>query len=487
MVGQKRQSLALDAPEEPVSKEAIRPDIPQWLLDKIREDCREYGVSLDYLGRKISEAAAEAPPEPETETEADPAEDGEITGEDLWGAPVDHLSDLIEPPGAPSDSPTTVEQSPLFPVQLLRAYIQPMEPSIQSPRAPPQSQSCLVTPVTVPVVSPQTPAGHGVGDEYVLMELPEWYTKITTRAINQLTKRPSSSANQTMQALKAMKGCAERCEINSTPKELEDLRQHIHKAEIRLKVDGTILRKERMLEERGLPRIFTSTKVDFPWDLKADAWALYLRWYGEYFDVNLFRGIKTRKQLNRGSDSIDPSYKGRVLPNFVGQGHLMLGQWWPTQLTLVRDGGHGSSQGGIYGEKGKGAYSIVLSGMGSKYGDKDNGDDIWYSGTHGDSENPTENTLRLIESCKEGSGPVRVIRSHQLPKNNPYRPEVGLRYDGLYQVVEKRLVDEETNNYMFHLVRCSGQYPIRSGNGSFKRPTVFEIAEYEKLKKNGRW
>ncbi|KAF2254143.1 hypothetical protein BU26DRAFT_134308 [Trematosphaeria pertusa] len=312
-------------------------------------------------------------------------------------------------------------------------------------------------------------------NEYPLpSELPAWYAKIKTtdRGMKELGKRPSSLATQALTALSSMNGCMDRCEQQGVSraqlgKLFEELRDQVHKAEITLKIDRFIVRKTRFLDpEYGLPRIFASKKVDFPWDLKADAWQLYSRWRQEVFEVDILRGIKIARETDRGGDRIDPTYKGRQYADFYGQGHLVLGQWWPTQLCTVRDGAHGNPQGGIYGKKEKGAYSIVLSGGEST--DEDNGTDIWYT--------PTDSTVRMIESCDSVHNPVRVIRSHQLPKRNRYRPVVGLRYDGLYEVVEKKPVDTEKAAYKFHLVRCKDQHPIRCEDNAARRPTRFEIA-----------
>lgn len=292
--------------------------------------------------------------------------------------------------------------------------------------------------------------------------------------------------------------CIRRCEKDVTtdkPESLreklfEELRDHVHKAEIMLKgVDKYVVRKTKMLtteeNNNGLPRIFMGEKVDYPWDLRADAWQLYLRWYNEDFKPDLLRGIITQKDKQRNSDAIDDAWK-RISANYHGEGNLVLGQWWPTQLCAVRDGAHGSAQGGIWGQKGRGAYSIVLSTGG--YADKDEGDEIWYPGTETKNpKEPTENTRRLIESCEEfPDKPVRVLRSMQLGSKSPYAPEVGLRYDGLYRVVGMERIKEGTEDYRFKLVRLENQYPIRYQNNAARRPTKFEVAEYEKLKKDGR-
>lgn len=230
--------------------------------------------------------------------------------------------------------------------------------------------------------------------------------------------------------------------------------------------------------------------LEYPWDLRADAWQLYLRWYRQDFKPDLLRGIITRKGKDRASDRIDPEWakdtSKKIPATFHGEGHLVLGQWWPTQLCAVRDGAHGTPQGGIWGSKGKGCYSIVLSGGGPGYKDRDEGDAIWYSGTDrkdSHSHDPTENTQRLIESCDEFPGrPVRVLRSSQLSTSNSYRPKYGLRYDGLYTVVGYELVDKSKQEHIFKLVRCGNQNPIRCENNAARRPTMYEEEEFLKLK-----
>lgn len=239
----------------------------------------------------------------------------------------------------------------------------------------------------------------------------------------------------------------------------------------------------------GLPTIFMAEKVNYPWDLRADAYQLYLRWYDQDFVPDLLRGIITRHGKNRASDSIDPEWRKNqslgTSANFHGQGNLVLGQWWPTQLCAVRDRAHGSPQGGISGLKGQGAFSIVLSTGG--YQDRDEGDEIWYTGTEAKTNEPTENTQRLIESCEQfPDRPVRVLRSAQLPLKNPYRPNVGLRYDGLYKVVGMEQMVEGKEDYLFHLVRCENQYPIRCQANAARRPTKYEEEEFKKLRDNGR-
>ncbi|CAI6339329.1 unnamed protein product [Periconia digitata] len=321
--------------------------------------------------------------------------------------------------------------------------------------------------------------------QFVAKPLPIWYESIKTTSLGMknINKHPTYDQSQANTALSSMKSCILYCEQGKD--EFDELRDQIHKAEILLRVDKYVVRKNRMLEPAyGLPRIFATTLMKVPEDLRMDSWQLYLRWHQEVFEIDILRGIEVRMGRDRSADRIASTWK-KVNARYYGEGDLVLGQWWPTQLCLVRDGAHGAAQGGIYGEKLRGAFSIVLSG-GSQYEDEDKGDTIWYSGTDGKNSKPTENTLRMVESCDTVHNNVRVFRSHQLSKKNPFRPEVGLRYDGLYTVQQKQLRDEEKQIFRFLLVRCKNQHPIRYGDNSWARPTKFEIQEDTKLRLHGR-
>ncbi|CAO2658066.1 Nn.00g073260.m01.CDS01 [Neocucurbitaria sp. VM-36] len=314
--------------------------------------------------------------------------------------------------------------------------------------------------------------------------LPKWYLAINEASFQM--KELSKRRPQSLTSLEALKGCIARCEAERKLSQLnllyEELRDYVHKAEITLQVDKFIVKKSRILGlESGLPRIFKED-ANFPSDLKADAYQLYNRWYKEDFEQDILRGISTIKGKDRNGDQLDRSYKAKHLTTakFYGEGDLVLGQWWPTQLCTVRDGAHGAPQGGIFGEKDKGAYSIVLSG-GSGYHDQDDGDVIEYSGTEGKNFTPTENTLHLVKSA-EMRNEIRVIRSSQLNRRNRYRPERGLRYDGLYVVTGYTVVDKVTAMHRFRLERCAGQEAIRCEDNGARRPTIFEVREYERLK-----
>jgi len=126
----------------------------------------------------------------------------------------------------------------------------------------------------------------------------------------------------------------------------------------------------------------------------------------------------------------------------------------------------------------------VLS-SGSGYHDQDLGSTILYSGTASKSSTPTENTAHLLQSIELRTA-VRVLRSHQLPASNPYRPTSGLRYDGLYTVTGCERDEGAKALHRFRLVRCAGQEPIRCV-GNAERPTVFEEQAWRKLRERMKW
>ncbi|KAF2197326.1 hypothetical protein GQ43DRAFT_342613, partial [Delitschia confertaspora ATCC 74209] len=255
-------------------------------------------------------------------------------------------------------------------------------------------------------------------------------------------------------------------------------------------VNKYILKLSKFLENQyGLPRLWLAGPVAFPWDISTDAKQLYIRWCMGIFNIDLLRGLIISSGGKRNRDKLDPKWPGKKDSKYHGGGHLVLGQWWPSMLTMIRDGAHGHTQAGISGSPGLGAFSIVLSG-GSGYNDRDEdyGDIVYYWGTDAKRNDgqPTQSTLRLIESCDIVKQPVRVFRSMNLKADNPYRPECGYRYDGLYDVVSYEISQSEVEKaaHRFKLVRQPGQHPIRCAlNGEkSKRPTKYEVEAYHRMK-----
>ena len=164
-------------------------------------------------------------------------------------------------------------------------------------------------------------------------------------------------------------------------------------------------------------------------DIGDDSWVVYKRWYMQSYDPDLLLGIITvPANRSRGIPlhRIHDRTHGPPLDSaYYGTNLLALGQWWPFQICAVRDGAHGELEAGICGDAEHGAYSIVMSG--EKYQDVDNGNTIEYCGTKGTATQISAGTSQLLRSY-ELQNDIRVLRSHKLSKENPYRPIKGIRY-----------------------------------------------------------
>ncbi|KAG9960841.1 hypothetical protein KCU61_g6170, partial [Aureobasidium melanogenum] len=268
--------------------------------------------------------------------------------------------------------------------------------------------------------------------------------------------------------------------------ELKKITDGIHRAFF-LELSAMAIRQKGLLyNDRGLPQIFNSNTVDYPWYMKEDAAELYIKWWQEDTNPDLFRGIILGRTKNAkigresAADKLDPKYS-RKKGDFHGNGHLRNGQWWPTQLCAVRDGAHSATVAGICGRIGEGAFSCVMSG--GSYPNIDRGDEIWYYGTESDDPSrPTDSTQHMIESCKSKT-PVRVLRASKMITEGPndYKPAEGMRYDGLYKVVSYEVKNLAKQVHLFHLVREPDQGPIRN-SGPEIRPTPEELNALAKAK-----
>ena len=277
----------------------------------------------------------------------------------------------------------------------------------------------------------------------------------------------------------------------------KDVLEGLHKL-IFLPMTDKLLRKTRMLDNNdGLPQLFDdafSGGVDWPWYIKADAEEQYNKWYAKVFETDLYRGlVRGGKGTGNAADKLAKDNGGhfRLMdPKEHGNGHLINGSWYPSQLAVLRDGGHGASQGGITASSKSGAFSVIMAGgvdpKGKPYPNEDHGEEVLYCGTDNTDvqvDTPSQDTKAMLLNQKERL-PVRLFRSQNLP--SPYAPELGFRYDGLYDVQDYVKMDpdgERRNRYRFKLVRRAGQDPIRS-EGPAKRPTKQEVDEYEKDRKN---
>jgi len=128
--------------------------------------------------------------------------------------------------------------------------------------------------------------------------------------------------------------------------------------------------------------------------------------------------------------------------------------------------------------------SIVLSG---KYDDldRDEGETIYYSGSRShentNPNHPGDSTTytRALKRSMQTRKPVRVLRAAS--SKNPYAPSVGIRYDGLYEVVAlSNPINPNGGMYeRFKLVRQNGGQPSL---GSFTSPTSQQSHDYSHVK-----
>ena len=337
------------------------------------------------------------------------------------------------------------------------------------------------------VATMELPRGTGVD-----RKPPKWYTDLPKP---KGTREAHESGSET--ALQRMKDHIKKAKISRQPSLYNDILEDLHRL-IFLPVSDKLLRKTRMLDNHdGLPQLFDnefSGGVNWPWYIKADAEELYNKWCAKIFETDLYRGlIRGGKGTGNSADRLakdDGGHFRLMNPRQHGNGRLINGSWYPSQLAVLRDGGHGASQGGITASPKDGAFSVIMAGgmdpKGRPYPNVDNGNEVLYCGTdntNAEIDAPSHDTKAMLVNHEEGK-PVRLFRSSNL--NNRYAPELGFRYDGLYSVAGYEKMDpegEKRNRHRFKLVRCPGQDPIRS-EGPAKRPTVQEIDEYEKDKKN---
>lgn len=140
------------------------------------------------------------------------------------------------------------------------------------------------------------------------------------------------------------------------------------------------------------------------------------------------------------------------------------GDFFESRKALHEAGVHLPIQAGISGSQKDGADSIVISG--GYEDDTDFGDEIIYTGHGGQDVNGrqiadqtlTVGNMGLAISENEGL-PVRVIRGAH--KNNPYAPEAGYRYDGLY-IVDSHWHETGKSGFKvwrFKLIKAKGALP----------------------------
>jgi hypothetical protein len=332
----------------------------------------------------------------------------------------------------------------------------------------------------------------------------EWYDNID------MTAKFARGDKAMLEYVKQLiKNCVDAAK-NGGDKEkwFSELRNYVHDMASYQFLKPVLVKKSGVLEEDGLPLIFSGPDKDlFPWDIASDAAELWGRWITGDIDGFILRGIVitktvTDKGKKHTSYSIQNPYPLKRSANVPGSNHLMNGQWWPMRICALRDGAHGAIEAGISGQADSGAYSIVLGASKSNdYQDKDDGDvsipshqlipkpnqttlnsnsqTLQYCGTKSSTPAPTADTL-LLDKAFLTRGPIRVLRAAN--PESKYAPKEGVRYDGLYDIVDCEVLDPEIAWKRFSLRRRDGQDPIRY-QGVEARPSSHELRDRMSVRK----
>ncbi|KAK2030626.1 YDG/SRA domain-containing protein [Colletotrichum zoysiae] len=171
---------------------------------------------------------------------------------------------------------------------------------------------------------------------------------------------------------------------------------------------------------------------------------------------------------DRYTVALNPEYARKKRPaNVRGHNGLRVGDWFPSQLSALFRGAHGHSNAGIYFQGEEGTFSVIVAGA-YKDLDVDSGDTIFYSGSNAHESEDMDNIPPSTEATKAlatnwlSGHPVRVLRKAH--KESEWAPSHGYRYDGLYEVVEKRFAHNDKNGMFeqFELQRLGGQPPLES-------------------------
>lgn len=195
--------------------------------------------------------------------------------------------------------------------------------------------------------------------------IPEWYEKAKR------PKQPKAGQRTIWEDIRKLGVMIAKCQVVQSKSEQRENWQLLYQEIDNLRFTDVTpygLKQAKVFDkEHGLPQLYDkrySKGAQYPFHIVSDAKGLHKKWLAGILDgSNMFRGIrgmiKTRENIGVGQ-SIDEAFK--LDWRFYGDGHLVNGDWFANQLCAVRDGAHGSPQGGISGLKESGATSISLSG-----------------------------------------------------------------------------------------------------------------------------
>lgn len=173
---------------------------------------------------------------------------------------------------------------------------------------------------------------------------------------------------------------------------------------------------------------------------------------------------------------------GQVMSKVYGHNGITIGRLFLRQMAALAQGAHGSSQAGISGTAEDGAFSVIVTST-YKALEKDGLERFEYCAS-GSMDNTFKNSLvesqgyKALRTSLATREPVRVLRG---PNDNfRHAPSFGLRYDGLYTVVEeKRRHNTKGGLYaVFIMERVKDQDPV-----DLSRPNTKDFEQLAQLKK----
>ncbi|KAG1747138.1 PUA-like domain-containing protein [Suillus paluster] len=179
---------------------------------------------------------------------------------------------------------------------------------------------------------------------------------------------------------------------------------------------------------------------------------------------------------NEGRE-VRASLTKKLAQRFGGIPGVQIGARWKSRQECSNAGVHRPPMAGIYGNKTKGAFSIVVS---CHYkDDKDLGDTIYYTGAGGRKrftdgfprkrlrlgpqiydQQWTDSGNEALVTSRDTGNPVRVVRSYKVLSD--FAPAEGYRYDGLYTVESawKEKNPQGLDICRYKLERVPGQPPL---------------------------
>ncbi|ROW04878.1 hypothetical protein VMCG_04924 [Cytospora schulzeri] len=200
----------------------------------------------------------------------------------------------------------------------------------------------------------------------------------------------------------------------------------------------------------------------------------------------IMHGAAMTKEPGKKLDyKFDPRYSDeRIDGEVYGHNGLRVGDWFPKLIIANFRGAHSQLQRGICGDENNGAYSILISNHYSGL-DMDEGDVLYYSAEGAKGKDAREKfdlkANQAMAASQRSGNPVRVLRSAKGARNRHFAPSRGIRYDGLYDVTEMRvLVNDKGSFYQrFKLERRGGQPTLESIRHI---PTEQQRQDFERIK-----